>query len=132
LVAHERLICASDDLVDGGPGVRFEVDLEKIDTPRVVHAGRAGDTVAGATAAFAVRYRGRVYAYLNRCGHIPVELDWQHGRFFDGGGLYLICATHGALYDPATGQCVGGRCNGRGLSALHVTEREGTVYLLEG
>jgi len=82
--------------------------------------------------AFVVRYRGRVHGYLNRCGHMPVELDWQHGRFFDGAGLYLICATHGALYDPADGQCVGGRCNGRGLVALEVSEHGGSVYLLEG
>jgi nitrite reductase/ring-hydroxylating ferredoxin subunit len=123
LAARERLICASDELADGGPGVRFELaDGE----------GSGRDTDSGAAAAFVVRYRGRVHAYLNRCGHIPVELDWQHGRFFDEGGLYLICATHGALYDPATGRCVGGRCNGRGLTAVPVTEREGTVYLLEG
>ena len=115
MAARERLICASDDLVDGGPGVRFEVGFD--------------DTAAPA---FAVRHQGRVHAYLNRCGHMPVELDWQHGEFFDGAGLYLICATHGALYDPATGRCVGGRCNGRGLTPLAVTEREGTVFLLEG
>lgn len=120
MAARERLICASDDLVDGGPGVRFDVEPQKVGS---------GDTPIPA---FVVRHRGRVHAYLNRCGHIPVELDWQHGQFYDSGGLYLICATHGALYDPATGHCVGGRCNGRGLSALNVIEREGTVYLLEG
>jgi nitrite reductase/ring-hydroxylating ferredoxin subunit len=123
LAARERLICASDDLVDCGPGVRFELEAEP-DT----EVGPSGTPIP----AFAVRHQGRVHAYLNRCGHIPVELDWQHGQFFDGGGLYLICATHGALYDPATGHCIGGRCNGRGLMALQVTEREGTVYLLEG
>jgi nitrite reductase/ring-hydroxylating ferredoxin subunit len=140
LAARERLICASDDLVDGGPGVRFELEAEKIGANEApaLQGGRARNALLavadGGTPipAFAVRHQGRVHAYLNRCGHIPVELDWQRGQFFDGGGLYLICATHGALYDPATGCCVGGRCNGRGLTALQVTEREGTVYLLEG
>ncbi|RLJ64955.1 Rieske (2Fe-2S) protein [Sulfurisoma sediminicola] len=117
MARRERLICASDDLVDGGPGIRCEV---------------AGDAAEAPVAAFAVRFRGRVHAYLNRCGHIPVELDWQHGQFFESGGLYLICATHGALYDPETGHCVGGRCNGRGLVPLEVSERGGSVYLLEG
>jgi nitrite reductase/ring-hydroxylating ferredoxin subunit len=117
LVARERLICASDDLVDGGTGVRFEVGIDAAEAP---------------VPAFAVRFHGRVHAYLNRCGHIPVEMDWQHGQFFDGGGLYLICATHGALYDPTTGHCVGGRCNGRGLVPLAVSERGGSVFLLEG
>jgi nitrite reductase/ring-hydroxylating ferredoxin subunit len=81
LAARERLICASDELVDGGAGVRFDAG---VDGPQP-------------TPAFVVRYRGRVRAYLNRCGHLPVELDWQHGQFYDMAGIYLICATHGAL-----------------------------------
>lgn len=117
MAARERLICASDELVDGGAGIRFEA---------------ASDAAEAPVAAFAVRFHGRVHAYLNRCGHIPVELDWQHGQFYDMTGIYLICATHGALYDPATGNCVGGRCNGRGLVPLEVTEHGGSVYLLEG
>jgi len=115
LAARERLICASHDLEDGGDGVRFEVS--------------GGD---GKKSAFAIRHHGRVHGYFNRCGHVGVELDWQHGRFFDMTGLYLICATHGALYEPATGRCVGGRCNGKGLEPLAMVERGGSVYLLEG
>ena len=84
-----------------------------------------------AAPAFAVRFRGRVHAYLNRCGHLPVELDWQHGEFFDISGLYLICATHGALYAPETGRCLGGRCNGKGLVAVEVSEHDGCVFLIE-
>jgi nitrite reductase/ring-hydroxylating ferredoxin subunit len=116
MAAAKRLICASAELVDGGSGVRFEV------------AGSAGPIPA-----FAVRFCGRVQAYFNRCGHTPVELDWKPGEFFDLSGLYLICATHGALFDPATGACLGGRCNGRGLDALRVVEEHGEVFvILEG
>ena len=82
-------------------------------------------------AAFAVRFRGRVHAFLNRCGHVPVELDWQQGEFFDGSGLYLICATHGALYAPDSGRCLGGRCNGKGLEAVPVAEDDGWIVLIE-
>ena len=81
--------------------------------------------------AFVIRYRGEVRAYLNRCGHIPVEIDWQPGEFFDHSGLYLICATHGALYAPESGRCVGGRCNGKGLQAVLVTERDGQIFLID-
>ena len=116
MAAAERLICASSALLDGGPGVRFEVREPGCDT----HAP-----------AFAIRWRGQVYAFLNRCGHIPVELDWQHGEFFDYSGEYLICTTHGALYHPATGACLGGRCAGRGLRAWPVVERQGHVYCEE-
>lgn len=109
-----RLLCASGELVDGGNGVRFSVAWQGNSEP-----------------AFAVRFHGVVRAYLNRCGHVPVELDWQPGEFFDHSGLYLICATHGALYAPESGRCLGGRCNGRGLVALTAIEDGGHVYVIE-
>ena len=114
MVAGERLICPGTALVEGGQGWRFEVDGE-----------------GGKTPAFAVRYRGQVHAYLNRCAHVPMELDWKPGEFFDVTGLYLICTTHGALYDPATGICHGGRCDRRGLEKLPVVERNGEVFLYQ-
>ena len=60
-----------------------------------------------------------------------MELDWKPGEFFDLTGLYLICATHGALFDPATGACLGGRCNGRGLDVIRIVEENGGVYLIQ-
>lgn len=114
MAAGKRLICTSAELAEGGLGVRFEVDA-----------------VGGPEPAFAVRYRGQAYAYLNRCGHTPIELDWKPGEFFDISGLYLICATHGALFDPASGACLGGRCNGRGLDRLRIIEDAGGIYLIE-
>lgn len=114
MAAQQRLICASGDLVEGGAGVRFEVKRGAEQAP-----------------AFAVRWRGRVLAYLNRCGHVPIELDWQPGEFFDYSRLYLVCSTHGALYDPSTGACLGGRCEGRGLVAVAVVERDGGIYCEE-
>jgi nitrite reductase/ring-hydroxylating ferredoxin subunit len=43
----------------------------------------------------------------------------------------LICATHGALYAPDSGRCLGGRCNGKGLEAVAVVEHDGQVLLIE-
>jgi len=114
MAEHERLICAADDLAELGRGVRFELN-------------RFGQPLQ----AFVVRFGGQPRAFLNRCGHVPVELDWQEGEFFDDSRLYLICSTHGALYHPASGQCVGGRCAGRGLIPVPVVERDGHVYLME-
>lgn len=111
---NQRLICASDELVEGGRGVRFTVDCQGVSEP-----------------AFVVRFRQRAYAYMNRCAHLPVELDWQPGEFFDVSGLYLICATHGALYAPESGSCLGGRCNGKGLLAVSVAEHGGGIFLIE-
>jgi nitrite reductase/ring-hydroxylating ferredoxin subunit len=110
--AGARLICASGELAERGDGVRFELE-------------RDGETVP----AFAVRYNGRVRAYLNRCGHISMELDWTHGKFFDADGEYLICSTHGALYAPESGACRGGPCRGAKLAVLDVFESGGRVYM---
>lgn len=107
----QRLICASAVLVDGGDAVRFSLDGSPQGVP-----------------AFVLRWKGTVYAYVNRCAHVSIELDWNPGKFLDDSGLYLVCATHGALYEPDTGRCVAGPCNGRQLEALRVIEREGDVY----
>lgn len=114
MAARQRLICRSEALLDGRSGVRFEIG--------------AGQT---ARSAFVIRFRGQVHAYLNRCAHRGVELDWKPGEFFDGSGLYLICAMHGALFDPASGACLTGPCSGRSLEALPVREETGGVYLIE-
>jgi nitrite reductase/ring-hydroxylating ferredoxin subunit len=110
---HERVICASGDLVDSGDGVRFEVRVNGRPEP-----------------AFVVRYDGKVRAYLNRCAHLPMELDWKPGKFFDAEGLVLICSTHGAIYSPDTGACLGGPCEGR-LLPIPVEEREGKILVKE-
>lgn len=81
--------------------------------------------------AFVVRFQGKPHAYLNQCGHVPVELDWQEGVFFDVYRAYLVCSTHGALYSPETGQCISGRCNGRGLTPLDVEEQGNGIYLAD-
>ncbi|MCB1916516.1 MAG: Rieske 2Fe-2S domain-containing protein [Rhodocyclaceae bacterium] len=114
MARRRRLICASAALLDGADGVRFEV--ERNGAPE---------------AAFAIRFEGQVHAYLNRCAHVPVELDWLSGQFFDLDRRLLLCATHGAVYDPRSGACRGGPCRGGGLEPLPVCETEDAVWLLE-
>jgi nitrite reductase/ring-hydroxylating ferredoxin subunit len=114
MAPSERLIAASDQIVERGKGYRFTVDTDD------------GDWLP----AFAIRYGGAVFAYLNRCAHISVELDWAEGDFFDASGLYLICATHGATYSPESGKCVAGPCKGGRLIPLRTTEHDGNVYLI--
>lgn len=113
LAGSDRLLCRSDELLERGAGFKFDVSWH-------------GETVP----AFVVRYNGKAHAYLNRCAHVPVPLDWDGERFFDHSRLYLLCATHGALYAPDSGHCLGGRCNGRHLTALDVVERDGAIYLI--
>src|SRR5262249_62136101 len=63
-------------------------------------------TPKGKRGAFLIRYRGHFYAYLNRCLHMPMALDYDTNDFFAGDGCHLLCQTHGALYHPQTGTCV--------------------------
>jgi nitrite reductase/ring-hydroxylating ferredoxin subunit len=107
------LVCRAEELADGGDGVRFSFR-------------RGGEDVP----AFVVRSEGVARAYVNRCRHVAVELDWQPGRFFDETGLYLICATHGATYRASDGACAGGPCRGRALESLEVREHDGAVSVL--
>ena len=78
--------------------------------------------------AFALRFDGQVVAYLNRCLHVPTEMDWQPGEFLDSAREYILCATHGAAYEPQTGRCVGGPCGRGRLTVIEVEERDGRVY----
>lgn len=103
-------LCASTELQEGGLAVGFDV----------VYAGQR-------CRAFAVRFQGQPQAYLNRCAHVPMEMDYQEGRFFDDSGRWLLCATHGAVYEPGTGRCIEGPCRGASLVKIAVSEVEGRV-----
>jgi nitrite reductase/ring-hydroxylating ferredoxin subunit len=78
--------------------------------------------------AFVLRFDGRLVAYLNRCLHVPTEMDWQYGQFLDSDKAYILCANHGATYEPLTGRCAGGPCGRGKLTAMDVEERDGQVY----
>jgi nitrite reductase/ring-hydroxylating ferredoxin subunit len=106
-----QALCASAELREAGKAVVFDV-LEY-----------------GAPArAFALRFGGKVVAYMNRCQHVPVEMDWQPGEFLDDTRRWILCSIHGAAYEPADGRCVGGPCGRGRLKALQVEERDGQVY----
>jgi nitrite reductase/ring-hydroxylating ferredoxin subunit len=109
--AEDVLVCASELVAEGGKGVRFPVIA-------------FGDAATG----FVVRYDGKPYAYLNRCAHVPIELDWFEGEFFESSGLYLMCSTHGAIYVPDSGYCAGGPCKGGKLRPIAVHEADNKIY----
>jgi nitrite reductase/ring-hydroxylating ferredoxin subunit len=78
--------------------------------------------------AFALRFDGRVVAYVNRCAHVPTEMDWQEGEFLDMDKRWILCSIHGAAYEPRDGHCIGGPCGRGRLTPLRVEERDGQVY----
>jgi nitrite reductase/ring-hydroxylating ferredoxin subunit len=78
---------------------------------------------------FVVNFKGRFHAYVNRCCHIPVPLDWTDNEFFTTDRRHLICLTHGATYEPDTGICVDGPCPGEYLDAIPVAVYHGQVVV---
>jgi nitrite reductase/ring-hydroxylating ferredoxin subunit len=70
--------------------------------------------------AMLLNYQGNLYAYRNRCPHIGISLDWLDNQFFTLDGRYLMCANHGATFEPATGECIWGPCVGAGLQRVPI------------
>ena len=79
---------------------------------------------------FAVNFRGRLRAYVNECRHVAMTLDWVENQFFTPDGDFLLCPTHGAFYDPETGECVAGPPCGRSLFTVPLIERGGEIRAL--
>ncbi|HEY1058751.1 MAG TPA: Rieske (2Fe-2S) protein [Limnobacter sp.] len=104
-------VCSSDAIQEGGIGYRFKVHYNGEET-----------------SAFVVRVDNEVRSFLNRCSHVPVEMDWNYGEFLDDSGRIIVCATHGASYDATDGNCLGGPCLGNPLVRLNVSEQGGEVF----
>ncbi len=112
---NSQMICRRDVLADGGRAARFAFEFDG----RIMHG-------------FVVQFDGEVYAYANSCPHRGTELDWQPGEVFDESGLYLVCATHGALFEADSGKCVGGPCQGASLVKIAVDVIGGDINLRVG
>lgn len=104
-------LCASGDLRERGTAITFDV----------MEFGRC-------TQAFALRFGDVAVAYLNRCAHVPAEMDWQPGEFWDQDRRFIICSVHGALYEPTSGHCLAGPCRGGRLHPIQLKEEGGQVY----
>ena len=78
---------------------------------------------------FVVRQGDKVFAYQNFCMHAGHPLNWKPDNFLTKDSSAIICASHGALYDVATGECFAGPCSGRSLRRVDVAVREGLVYV---
>lgn len=77
---------------------------------------------------FVVNFHGTHRAFVNKCRHVAMSLDWVENRFFDESGEYLLCPTHGAVYEPAGGLCVAGPPAGRSLIVVPLEERDGDLW----
>jgi nitrite reductase/ring-hydroxylating ferredoxin subunit len=85
----------------------------------------------GFTGLFAIRHGDRVLVYVNSCPHLGVSLDWAPDRFLSADGSRIVCATHGAEFAIADGNCLRGPCFGDRLEAAAVEMRDGAVLVPE-
>jgi nitrite reductase/ring-hydroxylating ferredoxin subunit len=119
-----QIICPTSALQHGGKAFRFLVLCEEI----VAFPGMNADP-DDELPAFLIQFEDQYFAYLNRCAHVSMELDWNPGEVFDEEQQYLVCATHYAVYEPKTGRCIQGPCpEGAKLRALPITIRNDLIY----
>ena len=113
-MAMERVVprlpvCRSDELADG--------QYRKL---AIVFEGRDDECLL-------LRFDGKIYAYINRCVHMPRRLDGEEAKVFDHSGKFLRCSMHGIVYTPQTGTSVSTMCEGEQLRAIEVYEEDGQV-----
>ena len=80
---------------------------------------------------FVVRAGPQLRAYVNRCPHAGHPLNLLPDRFFTPDGALILCRSHGALFEKATGYCVAGPCAGRSLTPVPLEVRSGLVMIAE-
>ena len=93
-------LCLLEEVPDGGA--------------RVIDAVRTGVSIV-------VWRRGEhAWAYVNRCPHFSVPLDFEPGTISCYRAQVLMCAHHSALFRFEDGYCIEGPCAGATLDALTV------------
>ena len=79
---------------------------------------------------FLINFNGEFHAYVNRCRHVPMPMDWVDNQFFAEEGRYLMCQTHNAYYEPRSGECIAGPASacGKFLYRVPIEISDGVVY----
>ncbi|MFK7732359.1 MAG: Rieske (2Fe-2S) protein [Pseudomonadales bacterium] len=78
---------------------------------------------------FVVRKDLQCYVYRNACPHQGVQLNWMEHQFLDQENHFIQCSTHGALFEPETGLCVQGPCQGASLEPIESEQQNGKLYV---
>ena len=102
-------LCALDGLADpGARGFTF----------------RVGDALFSG---FLVRRDNVVRGYEDHCPHAGMPLALTPDRYLTREGDLILCVSHGALFRPLDGVCVGGPCAGKSLTPWLVRVKGGDV-----
>jgi nitrite reductase/ring-hydroxylating ferredoxin subunit len=114
----------------------MDIDVERVVcrlTAIEAHGARAFTIGGGAwpLRGFVVRVGAGVRGYINRCPHAGHPLNLLPERFLTSDGALILCSSHGALFEKASGYCVGGPCAGRSLTPVALDVRSGLVVLAD-
>jgi nitrite reductase/ring-hydroxylating ferredoxin subunit len=75
---------------------------------------------------------GQFFAYLNRCPHLGISLEFQEQQFMDMDREFLLCSNHGALFRIEDGECVFGPCKNQALTPIAIqVHSDGGIYLVD-
>lgn len=99
-MSRPRRLCALATLTDGQAAL---VGAAGAPAQEAILLVRRGDLVAG---------------FVNECPHMGLPLDWKPDRLALGGGAFLRCSHHGAVFRVDDGLCVAGPCVGESLSPV--------------
>jgi nitrite reductase/ring-hydroxylating ferredoxin subunit len=107
-----------------GPGARLCALAEIADPGARGFTFRDGETLFSS---FVVRHGGEVCGYEDRCPHAGMPLALMPHRYLTREGDLILCVSHGALFRPADGVCVGGPCAGQALTPWPVRVEGGNL-----
>jgi nitrite reductase/ring-hydroxylating ferredoxin subunit len=80
---------------------------------------------------FVVRASDGVHAYVNRCAHLALPLNYMPDRFLTHDGSALMCYVHGAIFTKDTGYCIAGPCSGLSLATVPIKVVDNCVLLAD-
>ncbi|HEU0201884.1 MAG TPA: Rieske 2Fe-2S domain-containing protein [Burkholderiaceae bacterium] len=105
----------------------FPLPLEAVPDNRACAVRRVVDGVEQSVVI--LRRGSECWAYVNRCPHFSIPLDFEPGTFATYDGEVLMCAHHSALFRFEDGRCIDGPCAGQRLEAVPIRVIDRTIDL---
>lgn len=118
--------------MNAGPPIDVERVICRLD--ELASSGTHGFAIGGGDwplRGFVVYVNNQVRGFVNRCPHVGHPLNLRPHRFLTADGTLILCSSHGALFEKATGLCVAGPCAGQYLEALPLKIESGFVMLAD-
>lgn len=105
--------------------------------PRYIRLCAASDLKEGASLGFtlkgmnvfAVNKQEHIRVFENRCPHRGTPLEFSPNQFFNLDRSLILCAMHGALFEPHSGLCVYGPCHGQSLRMIDHIVEQGSILI---